>query len=388
MQTPGNYDDTLGKMYLLKAEEKMRDALTWIHSLQVKTWNDVSDFVTVGIWNEAHQKILFDIIEANRNLKRPSEHNNLERELRVGLAASFHMVDHVGGISGLGSMVFDTDFGYPPWRIYNPDILTANFDEGQFGVVVGVPGSGKTATACTLIEEWVRNEDRVAFTNIYPKGGRYANPLIIYVKDAKAFVKGLSILPPGTKWILVLDEAGLVYLKQDQVMRRVKDLDKLVRVIRHLHGSLVIITQQTESVPRIMDEFASVRIICLKPGTISVELKGPVIAAHITVTKFPLTSLPFDTYDIAYFNLNFNLTGMFAHVSGATNPTEAMRQYVEAVENPEIEVRKCLYCGKEILQGARIDKKYCSKPCYDAARRESRGTDETGEVITDGNGTS
>lgn len=349
------FDDSLGKAVMLTSTERMTQALDMLRRWEQWTWQDAYDFVTVGVWHEDTQRKLMGMLKKAESLGAPSPKQgfkNLDIELRIAIATSFHVVDHAGGITGLGSMVFVPDRGPRSWRLYDKNsesILTANFKEGQFGRISGIPGTGKTNTGCVIMEEWVKNEKRTAFTNIKPKHPlkEFPDSRIVYVKDAKAFFLALSHIQEGTTWILVLDEAGLIYSRPDQTTRRVKDLDKFMRIARHLHGSILLIEQRIESVPSIIQEFSVCLFYCEHPGVLNIELKGPTLAFRDRVKDFPRTSLPFDTYDIAYLEINVDLQRMFASLAGAEKPMEVLKDFIENERWKESkkEIKLCAHCG-------------------------------------------
>ena len=367
-------EDSLGKALMLVASERMTEALDILRRFKALTWDEVDDVITVGVWNETTQKGLFEIVRRARNdgVSYPGQIPNLEIELRRAISQSFHVVDKIGGISGLGSMVFRPQDGARSWFIYNPKILTANFNEGNFGRISGNPRMGKTNVGCVIMEQWAE-EGKVAFSNVLQETGdeRY-----FYVKDAKDLFTNVSQLDPKEKWIFILDEGGLLYSKADAATRRNKDLDKFVRVVGKLHGSLIIIEQRPESVPTILQEFATCLFYCEKPGRVHIELRGPKVAFRDTVQDFPRTTLPYQTYDIGYWALNVNLVSMFSWVSGAVDPKAKMAEFIASggmtqvqadalarnEEGYKLNTGKCQRCGKS-LAGLRPQAKYCSKSC-------------------------
>ena len=368
------FDDSLGRAVMLTATERMTQALEILHRFNQLSWEDIDDLITVGVWQEDRAKQFFAMAHKARDsgAKAPSAIVNFEVELRMAIANSFHAVDHAGGISGLGSMVFIPDRGPRSFRIYNPTILTANFHEGNFGRIGGLPGKGKTNTGCVILEQW-HKEGNVAIANIAKKGD---DPRYIFARSAKEFFIAIANLEEKLRWLFVLDEAGLMYSKPDQATRRVKDLDKLMRVIRKLHGSIILIEQRPESVPNIIQEFASSIFYCEKPGTVSIELKGPSLAFRDRVKDFPKTSLPFDTYGIAYWNIDVDINKLFSVMSGSDDPKKTIREYFEQEQAPTQayleKTCKRAGCGKSLV-GLHPAAKYCSQGCrqmdYELRRR-------------------
>lgn len=380
-------DDSIGKATILTAEERMTEALDLIHDLDGWSWQNLEDFITVGVREPQDQRALFAMIADARApipgevpANKPSEIRNLDAELRMAVTHSFNAVDHLG-LSALGSMVFKPSMNLRSWHIYNPAILIANFEEGNFGRIGGVPGSGKTNTGCVLIEQWVKaGPNHIAFTNIKPKGAmQYENRQIVYVKDAKELFIGISKLLPGETWIMVLDEGGLIYSRPDAATRRAKDLDKLMRIIRKLHGSFIIIEQRVESVPLILQEFSTTVLYCpvkLMEGShtarLNIELRGPKLAFRDRVKDFPPTKMPFDTYDIAFWSININVYAMFAAISGTEDANQAIADFIgnEATAKPLH--TNCQQCGKPLPGNRSPLQKFCSDSCRVAHHQQKK----------------
>ncbi|HKZ42791.1 MAG TPA: hypothetical protein VJ044_17640 [Candidatus Hodarchaeales archaeon] len=365
-------EDSLGKAIIIESTKRMTQALELLRRIKMWSWEDAYDFVTVGVWNEREQSAFFEMFQKARLLGAPSPSQgikDLDVILRTAVATSFHAVDHAGGITGLGSMVFVPDQGHRTWRLYNPSILTANYQsEGNFGRISGVPGSGKTNTACVISEQWASEPNHVAIGNI-----RMLKPdeRFIYTHDAKAFFLAIANLPYEVKWLFTLDEGGLVYSKPDQATRRVKDLDKFARCVRKLGGSLNLVEQREDSIPNLIMEFAKNIFYCQRKGTVAIELRGPDLAFRDTVKDFTKTTLPFDTNDIAMFPINVDVQRLFSAISGSEDPKKALRQYFEMEDAPVKEYleRVCAFppCGKSLV-GMHPKARYCSnnKPPYHA----------------------
>jgi hypothetical protein len=360
-------DSNMTKMRMLESERRMTQALDILRRFDSLTWDEVVDLVTVGIFNEATQHGLFNFIDRCKALKiaRPSMAKNLERSIRKGISQSFHVVDRFGGVSSLGAMVFEPDSGTPPWSVFNSSILVANFQEGNFGRVTGNPGTGKTNLGCEIIRE-AKSKGLAVFSNI---GKAEPTPVYEFVRDARELFTAVSALPDGVTWILVLDEGGLVYSRQDATTRRAKDLDKLMRVIRHLHGSVVIIEQRPDSIPRILMEFSTSIFHCDGKGLVSIDLRGPKLAFRGRVCKFPKTKVPFNTYDIGYFAVNVDIVAMLEKMSGSTEPMKVLGEFIASEKQKP--TRLCMICNAALPYGTSNKRKICFNPaCVETRRKQ------------------
>lgn len=351
----------MDKWRIMEAEKRMTQGLERLRHIKMWSFQDAREFITVSGWRQDRAEQFLNLIDEAEKRGFASPYlgiKNLESTLRLEMMNSFHVVDHAGGVTGLGSMVFVPADGYRSWRIYNPTILTANLDRGGFSRINGVPGVGKTNTGCVIQEQFASEPNHVAIGNIRMLA---PTPNFIYVKDAESLVRVISDLPYKTSWHFVHDEGGLSYSKPDQATRRVKDLDKLMRCVRKLGGSYTLIEQREDSVPNLIVEFAKNIYYVEAKGVVSIEMRGPELAFRDTVRDFPKTKLPFDTDDIAMFDINIDVQKLFSQISGADDPKSAMRDFLNLKEEP-LKPRKCNSPGCEemfIEKDGRV--KYCPK---------------------------
>jgi len=324
---PGRMD-RLGRMVILESSNRMTQALSRLRRFETWSWQDYDEFITTAVWEENKARYFYGMARKAREkgLASPARILNLDVELRLALSTSFHVVDHASGLTGLGSMVFDVEDGHRSWKLYNPNLLTANYQKrGQFGYINGIPGSGKTNTACVISEYYVRRPNRVAIGNIKMKT---PDSRFVFAPDGKTLLRTIANLPYTTEWLFTLDEGGLNYGKPDQSTSRVKDLDKFARVIRKLGGSFNLVEQRPESVPNIITEFARNVFYCERRGVVYIDLRGPYRRFRDTVRGFPKTTLPFDTDDIAMFELKINVERMFDALTNSDDPKRDLRRFL------------------------------------------------------------
>lgn len=247
--------------------------------------------------------------------------------LRAAIPDSFHTIDKVGGFTGAASLVFVPYNNVPVWDFYNPNILIRNFSEGGFGRISGRPGTGKTNLACVILEEWVKAAPglNMGFTNIRQTK---ETPRIHFVSNAKELFLAISRLEPAERWLFVLDEGGLVWAKQDVSTRRAKDLEKFCRVIRKMHGNMILVDQRDEAIPTTIQQWSTSIFFCWEPGLLTIDLRAPV-GFQAKVRGFPKTGLPFDTYDIGYFAINVSIPDILESMSGEEDPGEMIKIMLE-----------------------------------------------------------
>jgi hypothetical protein len=361
----------MDKWRVMESEIRMTQGLERLRHIKMWSFQDAREFVTVGIWRQDRAELFLALIDraeenskADRGPPTPAlAILNLESTLRSEMMNSFHVVDHAGGITGLGSMVFRPEDGMRTWKLYDrnaPSILVSNLIErGNFCRTSGVPGAGKTNLACVLAEEYVKLPNRFAIGNIRMLS---PDPRFLYVRSARGLFETIADLPDDSHWLFNHDEGGLSYAKPDQATRRVKDLDKLMYCIRKLGGNYNLIEQREDSIPKVIMEFAKNIFFCEwrgKQRIVSIEMRGPELAFRDTVKDFPKSSLPFDTNDIAMFDIDIDVLKLFSAINEAESPKKAMREFLDREVKFEL-TRKCAIpdCPNEFTSPDRRVK-YC-----------------------------
>jgi len=311
------------------ATAKMSQFLNLMHRFSSLDWETVEDIIVTGVWDAPIKEALLMKLHQNRdrNVSSPALIPGLRKQLLLSVPDSIHMAERVGGFGGLGSIVFEPRQAMKDYRIYNPDLIVDNYREGNFGRISGKPRKGKTNIGCVQIERWM-SQNHVAISNIRPKKDSETPPRYFYHGTASGMFGTVSKLNEKELWHFTLDEGGLMYGRPDQSTRRVKDLDKLVRVIGKLHGNMTLIEQRPESVPQIFIDFSTNIYYAHEPGDVSIELKGPYREFSERLKNFPATSLPFNTYDIGFFDVDVDVVEMLKELSGKDNPKKAMAKFI------------------------------------------------------------
>ena len=326
-----------GRQMAQLAEEKMSQFVNLMDRFDTLDWSKNKNIVTVGIWDVSRTKEIINIIRRyEKTDKKPGDIPGLEYLLRTAIGPSIRLAEKLGGITGLGSMVFEPEMLIDEYQYYNPDIMIMGFKEGNFGRMSGNPRKGKTSNSCLMIERWNGNNN-IALSNIYKKEetNKY-----IYVKDARDLFTMISDMPRNTQWIFVYDEGGLSYSKLHSSTIHSRYMNEVARIIGKLYGNMLYIDQIPEACPETIQKFSTNTFHALEPGKMFIELKGPYKFKR-TLRNIPQTTLPYDTRDIAYFDSkDLNVEGMFSYISGTENPYDAMAEYLESKESIPKPLRK------------------------------------------------
>ena len=326
----GGPADIYGRQMAQLAHEKMGQFLSLMTRFETLDWKAINNIVTVGIWDVAERDKLFKIIrEYDKQNIQPSKIPGLEYRLRAAVGPSIRLAEKLGGITGLGSMVFEPELTNDEYQYYNPNILTMGFKEGNFGRSSGNPRHGKTNNACLLIEQWNHNNN-IALSNIFKKEetGKY-----LYVKDSRDLFATLVEIPRKIPWIFIYDEGGLSYSKMQANTIHSRYMNEVARIIGKLYGNMLYIDQLPEACPETIQKFSTTFFHSIAPGTMYIQLKGNYNFTR-TLRGIPKTTLPFETRDTAYFDSKtLNVESMFSAISGATNPYDAMSDFLDSKES-------------------------------------------------------
>src|SRR3990170_2864942 len=333
----GGPADIYGRQMAQLAHEKMGQFLSLMTRFETLDWKAINNIVTVGIWDVAERDKLFKIIrEYDKQNIQPSKIPGLYYRLRAAVGPSIRLAEKLGGITGLGSMVFEPELSIDEFQYYNPDIMIIGFKEGNFGRMSGNPRKGKTSNSCLLIERW-NGKGNIALSNIYKKEetNKY-----IYVKNARDLFTMISDMPRKVPFIFIYDEGGLSYSKLHSSTIHSRYMNEVARIIGKLYGNMLYIDQIPEACPETIQKFSTNTFHALEPGKMFIELKGPYKFKR-TLRNIPQTTLPYDTRDIAYFDSkDLNVEGMFSYISGTENPYDSMSEYLEMKESIPKAARK------------------------------------------------
>jgi hypothetical protein len=168
---------------------------------------------------------------------------------------------------------------------------------------------GKTAVAADLGEMWLdAHPGCEILTNI---------PLLHEVDHVQAATSGASLaegiahaLIARRKWHWIWDEPNLSkYGKSDAATGVSHNLNRFVRIIPKLGGSLTYIEHLEEGTPSVIQAFAQYSITCVRPGFVLADLRE-----RHSIRTVPLPKkIAYRTGQPGYFDLEdgFSWTGFF-----------------------------------------------------------------------------
>lgn len=199
--------------------------------------------------------------------------------------------------------------------------ITDCFTEGKIGLIDGTMGSGKTDFACTLMENLIQKKQFQIITNIiFLK----KEENVITCSTAKNLLLNLVEID---KTVVILDEAGLWFNSKEALLRRNKDLEKLVMLIRKFRSNLIFIAQSYRYVPPIIKDFYNIHMSKQGKTTMMLDIREEENRIKELVKGVWHTSLSFDTYSIPFFSFDIDIEKLFIKV--ATIPSSQIKEVMK-----------------------------------------------------------
>ena len=174
--------------------------------------------------------------------------------------------------------------------------------EGEVVIVTGKMGSGKTDFALFLVQF----TKKTVITNIAITE-EYEN--IITCNTMSGLIAALVRSERST---VVLDEASL-FMNSKRIMSDDNmALVKLVVMIRKFRAAIVFITQRDMEIAKTIRELSTLQIAKTSKRVARFYYDG---SSPITFYNIPGTRIKFDTYNMAGFIVDIDITKLFNHVS-------------------------------------------------------------------------
>lgn len=308
---------------LYAAERKAQEADTFFQRFASHPWDDVERFVGMAIRDPSTQDNAFDFVEEGRKCyPKPSAMPALKRYLWKAFRASME----TDPLSAMAATIIPGEKVPFSWKVFETDPLTANFSEGRFGFISGPPRQGKTNTGCVLLER-AKTHEFMPFSNI-----KLDVPGYMHTPDAVSVIReGIACARAKKRWLFVLDEgaaSGLV--RQQWYTKRSRDLNVFIKTpMGKLRGNMVLIEQDPNAVPPLIMQWATSRFHCPRERWVSIDLRGPELVWREDVRDFPKSSLPFETRDMAIFDVNVDIEAMLRVTAGAEDQLQAMLDFIE-----------------------------------------------------------
>jgi hypothetical protein len=192
-----------------------------------------------------------------------------------------------------------------PWDF--PDCLLWNFNfkgasQGVYGCIDGVPRSGKTSFACTLMPMFDKLGIKV-ITNIA------INNAPDYIYQTKRLSEVVNYMDEIDKWVLILDETATYVDKKRALSKGNIDFENLGRFIGKMGGRLIMVTHSFDKdIPTRLQEWTTERFTKKETKRMRVVLSGNKFKFFDMVGDIPDTELEFVTEDITSLKFDISIS--------------------------------------------------------------------------------
>jgi len=192
-----------------------------------------------------------------------------------------------------------------PWEF--PKCLLWNFDfdgasQGVYGCIDGVPRSGKTSFACTLMP-FFNDLGIDVITNIA------INNAPDYIHITKKLSEVVKYMDEIDKWVLILDETATYVDKKRALSKGNIDFENLGRFIGKMGGRLIMVTHSFDKdIPTRLQEWTTERFTKKETKRMRVVLSGNKFKFFDIVGNIPDAELDFVTEDITSMKFDISIS--------------------------------------------------------------------------------
>jgi hypothetical protein len=223
------------------------------------------------------------------------------------------------------------------WFLNWPACLVSNFKEtGCYGCIEGVPRTGKTSLACTLMVLLYESFNFQIITNARIDS---APPYIHYVQKLSQLVLKMDELE---RWVCVLDETATFAYKKLALSAANIDFENLARFVGKLGGRLLMITHNfAADIPTQLQLWMTERYKKLEKTRMRVDLEGRNYKAHLNVCGLPDTELKFITEDITSLQFDISIKRVLDRIQDGISVADAVgEQLIHTNTDVILQLRK------------------------------------------------
>jgi hypothetical protein len=209
------------------------------------------------------------------------------------------------------------------WKF--PECLLWNFDfkgvsQGVYACIDGVPRSGKTSFACTLMPMF--NDIGIeVITNIAIDN----KPSYIHVR--KKLSEVVSLMNKLDKWVLILDETATYVDKKRALSVGNIDFENLARFIGKMGGRLIMITHDFDKdIPTRLQDWTTERFTKQKKDRMRVILSGDKFKMFDIVKHIPDADIQFSTEDITSLKFDISIRKLLEDVQEGDSVDQALKK--------------------------------------------------------------
>jgi hypothetical protein len=262
------------------------------------------------------------------SFRQTFEEKTWEQFRRVLFSDLMDPITRLGAMSPFTKLPTISDF----FDERTPKFFLKNFYQWGFGTITGLPNSGKTNYACTMMEMAVEEKFKVA-TNVKindsPEG-------IFYTTSFKTLLyECVCNQIKHHKTLIFLDEMPQFFTRKRATSGSYLTFEKVLFLLRKMGGNLIGIIQRASDIPSVVKEFSESYYQKINQKTLLFQRdRSPGSGELHIIGNIPETTLDYDTNDIASFTVDLDLNRLhdyISHIEESANQLEAIRDYIANV---------------------------------------------------------
>jgi len=256
---------------------------------------------------------------SNSLLSAWPDFERLRDELRIGLNARVNMSDD---LTRIAAMNWKQKL-YHQFDDFNPAIFIKPFmkHNGIMYHVWGLPGSGKTDAALSIVEILLKRDyvvitniksadaSLVRFGNVVKKGPMEGLYRTVRLTDMLLFC--ISMRREGRSVVMVWDEISTFFHRQDATTRASVDLTRLLKLVRKFNANVIFIEQIDEGLVTVAEKMLAAKIWKLSQKRLRYSTRWEDRNYNEYLESVPRTKIQFESGDFAGFRVDVELKDMF-----------------------------------------------------------------------------
>jgi hypothetical protein len=220
---------------------------------------------------------------------------------------------------------------------------------GNFGMIHGAPGSGKSDLCVALMEKALRVNHRAVTTILIPKDARPVG-MTYSSSFRKIMLSCIQNLQAGFITDVFMDELGSIMNRKRALSGRYVNVEDFVRIIRKLGGNLFGAIQDQQSTPTLITAFKPVVYNKFNKRTMTVKTGS----SFNTVVGVERTKLPFETGDPAALTVDVDMTALNSYIGSLPEDVDkysAIYSFLEGSNRKPTEIERNIAIKTLYLMG-------------------------------------
>lgn len=261
-------------------------------------------------------------------------------------------INDLDPLTQVGAMInVDNPDAADQWASVSDKVWTSwAYTQGNNAVIKGAVKKGKTNFALLLTEKFMA-EGWFIVSNIYVKDApgnyKYCPDLsTMLTAICEARLKNLNVL-------IIFDEAGLFWAKQDASTRIAKDLSKLLLTYGKMHANVCLISHWSSDIPSSVVRTIVAEFEKLSHKTVYAEIRDGIGLRARSITSVPPTSLSYNPDQVQSFEVNMSCGELFSFASRIPEGVDQWKAILEYVPSHVITAKEEYIDNKQLAKALR-----------------------------------